>query len=101
MNAPAPIVADPIATFLPGCDGEELHLRRRLARARDIASSRVRTARSSDAQALLWMIVQTATAWLFASAPQDELQDAINHCVRLFMCAGFSERLEVEHADLG
>ncbi len=92
MNAPSTILADPIGTFMPECGGEERQLRARLYRARDIATSRVIIAKSSDARELYWMVVRTVTAWLYRSAKLEELQGALNHCVRLFLCADFAER---------
>ena len=38
------------------------------------------------------MIVETATAWAFASATEDELRGARAQCLRLFQCAAFADR---------
>jgi hypothetical protein len=92
MNAPSAILADPLRAFIPGCDHDERKLRNRLLRARDIATSRVCNLENADARELYWMAIRTVTEWVYRPAKPDELQDALNHCTRLFMCAGFAER---------
>ncbi len=94
MNAHSKMLADPLGTFIPGCGDDERKLRSRLYRARDIATSRVCNVKSGDARELYWMVIRTCTEWVFRPAKIDELLDAINHCARLFMCAGFAEREE-------
>ena len=94
MNAPSSRPSSSIEAFLPGCEGEELKLRERLVKGRDVATARLPALQSANARALCWMIVETASAWVFVSASTDDLRAAANHCVRLFMCADFFERME-------
>ena len=91
MNTPSRIVADPVGLFCPGCTPDERRLRERLLKARDIAGNRVRNAATAHGRALLWMVVETATTWVYALAPLDELEAACRQCVRLIQCAGFAE----------
>jgi hypothetical protein len=42
----------------------------------------------------MWLLLETVTNHVFASASEDDLRDAADHCVRLFMCATFAERRE-------
>jgi hypothetical protein len=88
----SPVLDDPISLFMPGCDEDERKLRERLLRAREFATSKVVHLRSANARILTWMLLETVTDHLYASATLDELQDIINQCLRLTMCANFAER---------
>ncbi len=88
------ILEDPIGLFIPGCSDDERRLRERLLKAREIATSRVVGLRSSNARILLWLLLETVTDHLYAACSQEQLRDAADHCVRLFMCATHAERLE-------
>jgi hypothetical protein len=94
MNAPSRIVSSPVETFLPGCAGEELKLRERLVKARELTTSRLPFLKSDNARALSWIILETVTVWVYAPASTDDLRDVANHCLRLFMCADFAEQME-------
>lgn len=95
MNAPSQLLADPIATFVPGCvDPEERQLRTRLLTARELATARIPRLRSDHARSINWVLLETVQAWVYAPASVDELRDVANHCVRLFMCSNFAERME-------
>lgn len=93
MNAPSRSPLSSGEAFLPGCEGEELKLRERLLKGRNMATARLHVLQSANARALLWMMIETASAWVFVSASTDDLRAAANHCVRLFMCADFFERM--------
>jgi hypothetical protein len=88
------ILDDPIGLFIPGCRNDERHLRERLLKAREIASSRVVHLRSANARILTWLLLETVTEHLYAPVTEDELRDAADQCLRLFMCSQFAERLE-------
>ena len=93
MNADdSRISADPIGLFLPWATEEEKNHRERLLRARELASSNLRVARSPHAISLLWMVVETVTAWAYASASVADLIDARRQCMRLARAASFAER---------
>lgn len=94
MNAPSRLLSSPVEALLPGCEGEELKVRERLLKGRNLATARMPALQSANARALSWMVVETATAWAFAPATIDDLRDVANFCVRLFMCADFAERME-------
>ena len=94
MTMRSPIVADPIETFLPGCEGRERELRERLLKGRDYAAVRRCLVQSNCADIVLSMIISTAPGYALASMPLDELEDVLNLCLRLSMCADAFERLE-------
>jgi hypothetical protein len=95
MNAPAPhIAADPLAALLPGRDEDEMGLRRRIAKARDLSAARMVTLKGIAAADLNHMLNEAANAWLYAPASLDRLQDQVNFLLRLAMLAGHAERLE-------
>jgi hypothetical protein len=85
---------NPIDTFIPGCTDRGRRIRQRLLKARDLASSRVANLSSGHARSLTWMLIETATWWVFSPATPDDLEDVANHCLRLFMCADFAEQME-------
>ncbi len=90
---PSRILNDPIGLFRPGCTDEERRLRERLLKAREFATARVVHLRSADARIFTWLLLDTVTVHLYASATLEELEDALEHCLRLSMCAQYSERL--------
>jgi len=98
VNAQSRITSDLLDTFLPGCSDEERALRERIMRARDLATTRVTSLQSSHARSIAWIIVETATEWVFQPARLEQLRDVANHLTRLLMCAGFAEQMEVGNA---
>jgi hypothetical protein len=88
----SPVLDDPIGLFLPGCPEDERKLRERLLRAREFATSKVVYLRSTNARILTWMLLETVSSHLYASASQDDLRDVLDQCLRLAMCADFFER---------
>ncbi len=90
---PSRVVDDPIGLFMPGCTDDERRLRERLLKAREFATARVVHLRSADARIFIWLLLDTVTVHLYASATLEELEDALAQCLRLSMCAQYSERL--------
>ena len=84
-------VPDPITLHVPWATSDERLERQRLLRARDRATVRLCHAQSDHARASLWMVVENATAWVFASATLDELRAARWQCIRFLQCAQFAE----------
>lgn len=94
MNAPATrIVADPLATLLPGRSAEEMALRRRMHTARDIGGQRMIALESPAAQDLNHMLIEAASAWIFEPASVDNLQDKVRFLLRLALATSEAERL--------
>jgi hypothetical protein len=90
---PSRVLDDPIGLFMPGCTDDERRLRERLLKAREFATARAVHLRSADARIFTWQLLDTVTVHLYASATLEELEDALEHCLRLSMCARYSERL--------
>ena len=86
------VLDDPIGLFMPGCTDDERQLRERLLKAREFATAQVVHLRSADARTLTWQLLDTVTTHLYASASLEELEDALSQCLRLSMCARYSER---------
>jgi hypothetical protein len=86
------VLDDPIGLFLPGCADDERKLRERLMRAREFATSKVVYLRSPNARILTWMLLETVSSHLYASASQEDLRDVISQCLRLALCADHFER---------
>lgn len=85
---------DPIGTFMPWCIGLEKRLRQRLLTAREFASLKVAKTSSNTARALYWMIIESVSCTLYVSLKPEELQELVNYCLRLAMCANFAEGWE-------
>ena len=94
MNAITAIVADDITTFLPGCHGEELELRRKLRSHRNIASAMIARTESPTARQLSWLVVEYATELMFLPCDLSLLADVGKFCTRLMVTAMHAERLE-------
>jgi len=85
---------DAIDVFAPGADDDEKALRRRLARAQATGSARAVRSRSDDACSLFWQVAQVASAWTFARATKDDLEDILRAASMMFCAANTFERLE-------
>ncbi len=85
---------DPIDIFAPGADDTEKHLRRRLARAQATGSARAMRSKSDDARCLWWQVAQVASAWTFARADKEVLEDILRACSQMFCAANVFERIE-------
>lgn len=100
MNAAVSrLVADPMTTFLPGCEGEERALREKIRLQRDIACSRVATLQSEAARVINWLVVDLANAWVFSPATLDQLRDVRAQGLRLLIATNAAERIEAIHAE--
>jgi hypothetical protein len=97
MNALSSIKrADDLATFLPGCDGEERELREKLRGFRNAASALIGATESANARSLAWMIVEVATNWLYAPADERALREINRFANRLLTTAVQAESLHDE-----
>ena len=98
MNAVSRIESDPIGLFMPWIGESERSLRRRLLKARNLASARAPACRSQRARTLLWMANEAAAEWMLAPADPEDLKQLADGLVRLFTVAGTFERLEAVDA---
>lgn len=93
MSAPASRTSyDPVELFTPCATRREKEHRQGILLLRDRASASLRAASAPHSIALLWMIVETATAWAYAGATAEELGLARLQCLRLAQCASFAEK---------
>ena len=99
MNAPALNLSDEIRRFVPWVDDDELALRTRLRKARDLGAVRAVAATGhARSRTLYWMVADVAGEWMLSPASNDDLKDVADAMVRLFMVAGALERLEAPDA---
>ena len=89
----------PIDVFAPWAGEAERALRLRLHKARDVAQARAARSKYATARSLYWIAAQTASGWVFARAPNDELEDILKALSWLFLAVGILERREAPDAD--
>lgn len=89
MSSPVEsLTSDPIATLMPRCtDPAEPEARRRLMLARELSSAKVPHLPPGHALQLFWLIIEAATAWVYAPATLEQLDDVVRYCRRLLLCA--------------
>ncbi len=90
---------DAVSVFAPWSGEAERDLRLRIHRARDFATARAMRCKHSDARMIYWLAAQLAEERVFARLPNDDLMDTIKNLARLFLVAGWIERVNV--ADVG
>ena len=83
-----------VTHFAPWAGDDERALRVRVHRARDIAQARACRSKHGRARSVYWIAAQMAGDWVFARAPNDDLQCILETLSRLFLAAGAIERLE-------
>ena len=98
MNAVSRIETDPIGLFMPWIEESERFLRRRLLKARNLASATAWHCRSEKARTLYWIVNEAAAEWMLTPADPEDLKELADSLVWLFTVAGTFERLEAEHA---
>ena len=98
MNAISPIQrVDDIVLLAPGCaaGSEEYGLRARLRGQRNAMTALITRTQSDTARALAWLVVEYASAHLYATASLDRLREIGRFCHRLSLTA-----LQAEDVDL-
>ena len=85
---------DDILTFLPGCHGEELELRRKLRSHRNVAAAVIAKTESPTARQLAWIVTEYTAETIFAPMDHSLLADVGKLCTRLLVTAMQVERLE-------
>jgi hypothetical protein len=104
MNAPTLSLSPPvdqmdeIRALLGNIPDEEFEQRNRLRMCRTIATHRVVHAQTDMARQLLWIVVDTVTANLYASRPVELLTEMAQFCRRLLLCANQADEI-VEAVD--
>jgi hypothetical protein len=100
MNAHATIPAEPvddILTLAPDCqpDGEEYQLRARLRGQRNAMSAMICRTPSDTARALAWLVVEYASAHVYAATSLDRLREIGRFCHRLCLTALQAEDVDI------
>lgn len=96
MTAHQPIEpADPIEAFRSWESDEVKAIRRRLLKARNIASARAASSPSQAARRVFWEANEIAAQWLFAPVEAGRLAAIANALVHLFVAAATLERAEI------
>lgn len=90
---------DAITRFAPWAGEAERSLRIRIHRARDTATARATRCRHIDARTIYWIAADIASGRVFARMPNEHLQEAIQNLARLFLVAGWIERVEASNAE--
>ncbi len=85
---------DAIRTFMPGIGEAEYELRVKLRTMRDCASVLIARTDSDTARALAWTCSEYATAYLYAIANYDTLNDVGRFCNRLMLTALQAEAID-------
>ncbi len=102
MNAISTIapasVADEILVFMPGIKPEELEIRAKLRRYRNVATALIARTESPTARQQAWIVVEYATETMFLPASAEFLADVSKFCARTMICAMHAERLETSGA---
>ena len=99
MNDVERLETDPIGLFMPSIDEGERLLRRRLLRARNLASASACRCRSDQARTLYWVVDDAAAKWVLAPAHPEDLKALVDSLARLVTVAGTFEQLEAADAD--
>lgn len=85
---------DPLRVFMPSIGEDEHAIRERIAVCRDCASWSLREVECSHARTLLWLVVETAIAWLYCPADADTLARVAGHLHTLLQSATLAQELE-------
>jgi hypothetical protein len=99
MNDVDRLESDPIGLFMPWIEESERLLRRRLLRARNLASASACRCRSDQARTLYWMVDDAAAKWVLAPAHAGDLKALVDSLARLVTVAGTFEQLEAADGD--
>jgi aryl-alcohol dehydrogenase-like predicted oxidoreductase len=91
MNAPL----DDIRAFMGAIPPAEYEARRRIRTCRNAGNLKATRTASPSARTLAWLVTETATAWLYAPATVDQLNDVSAYLVALLKAADQAEELEV------
>ena len=95
MNASISIKPkDAIRIFLPGISDAEYALRAKLRTMRNCASAMIAKTDSDTARALAWMCSEYVTAYIYAGAHQDTLEEVAHFCNRLMVTAMQAEAID-------
>lgn len=84
---------DPVARFAPWAGEAERALRIRIHQARDTATARVSRSMHCEARMIYGVAAQMASARVFARMTNDDLSEVIQNLTRLFLVAGWIERV--------
>jgi hypothetical protein len=85
---------DSIRIFLPGINDAEYALRAKLRTMRNCASAMIAKSDSDTARALAWMCSEYVTAYIYASAHNDTLEEVAHFCHRLMVTAMQAEAID-------
>ena len=94
MTAETTVRSDPAWALMPWLDEGERAVRNRLLRAQQYSARRAQLTASKTARTLLWLINETAAAYVSSAASLDLLQDVADTLARLALAANGFERLE-------
>jgi hypothetical protein len=97
MTALTTIDADPAGALMPWATEDQRMVRNRLLRALQFSARRAKQTRSESARQLLWLLNETAAAYVTASATDDDLRDVADTLTRLALVANGFERMEGAH----
>lgn len=90
---------DPVEVFAPFSSEEQSVSRRRLLKARDLATAKSMRTRNSRVRQLMWIVQVTAAEWVFARASAEDLKYVADALVRLFQAARALEEVEGDDDD--
>lgn len=94
MSHDFPQVMDEIVMLLGEMPPAELEARKKIRVARNAASFNVTRTDSPDARAMCWMIIETASAWVYRPADQETLDKVVQYLRGLTISARRVQELE-------
>jgi hypothetical protein len=86
--------SDAIRIFRSGISDAEYALRAKLQTMRNCASAMIAKTDSDTARALAWMCSEYVTAYIYASAHNDTLEQVAHFCHRLMVTAMQAEAID-------
>ncbi len=87
-------MSDEIDVMLPGASDTEKELRRRLIRARTLATQNLMDCEpGSQSHRLYWMVCELVTAWLYQPMKEEVLKQTVDHCLKLFAATTSAKEL--------
>jgi len=86
--------SDAIRTFLPGISDAEHEIRAKLETMHNCASAMIAKTDSDTARALAWTCSQYATAYIYAGASTEALNEVARFCNRLMLTAMQAEAID-------
>lgn len=92
-EGPSRPYCDDIRTFLPNIDPAEYALRAKMRSLRNTASAMIARTDCSVSRQLAWIVVETATDWLYSPAQEAELEDLNRLFNRLMLTAIQAENI--------